>query len=354
MSRTGISLLLLLLVAGCAKAKGDEDDGGSAAADDDDSGAEEVRATPVKVTTVTIGPIDQSIASSATVQAERQADILVEVTGTVEDLTGEEGDRVRVGQVLARLKNPALTGELERAEASFQRSSEEFDSIKGLFDQGFVARNAYDEAAHAFDTARVTVEQARDSHASRELTSPIAGTISAREIRFGEAVSPPRRAFHVVDLDKLRVEVNLPEKDLARLKTGQRAIVRSEVLDGIEAPGRLERISPVVDPATGTVKITVAIDPADTPLRPGMFVNVDLVVDTHAEARLLPKRAIVYDEGEPLAFVIEGNTAKRTPLELGFADRDQVEVTAGLEPGDQVVVVGQSLLRDGAEVRIVE
>ncbi len=354
MSRPGIALLLLLLVAGCPKAQGDQDDGGSAAADDDDSAAEEVRATPVKVTAVTIGPIDQSIASSATVQAERQADIVIEVTGTVEDLVAEEGDKVRVGQVLARLKNPALKGELERAEASFQRSSEEFDSVKGLFEQGFVARNAYDEAAHAFDTARVTVEQAREGYASRELTSPIAGTISAREIRFGEAVNPPRRAFHVVDLEALRVEVNLPEKDLARLKVGQRAVVRSEVLDGIEAPGLLERISPVVDPATGTVKITVAIDPGDTPLRPGMFVNVDLVVDTHTEASLLPKRAVVYDEGEPLAFVVTDNIAKRTPLELGFADRDQVEVTGGLKPGDQVVIVGQSLLRDGAEVRIVE
>jgi membrane fusion protein, multidrug efflux system len=347
-----LMLLLLLSLASCADTM-DEAEGDSAG-DDDDSAAEVAKATPVKVASVEPGSIAQTIASSATVDAEERADILVEVSGTVETLSAEEGDAVVAGSVLATLKNPMLKGELQRAEATFNRAGEEFDAIKGLMDQGFVARNDYDEAAHAFDTARLTFEQARESHAARELRSPIRGTISSRQIRYGEAVTPGRLAFQVVDLDRLRVEVNLPEKDLARLRTGQRARIRSEVLDGIETAGRLQRISPVVDPATGTVKVTVAIERGDSPLRPGMFVNVDLVVDTHDQALLLPKRAIVYDEGEPLAFVISGETAVRTPLTLGFTDRDRVEVLSGVSAGDQVVIVGQSLLRDGAEVRVVE
>ena len=354
MPRAALALLLALLLplAGCGlMGRGDDDSGG----DDDDSAAEEpARATPVKVVVVEAGDIDQTIASSATVDAEERADILVEVSGTVEVIAVEEGDRVAPGTLLATLKNPTLRGELQRAEVAYERAQEEFDALKGLMEQGFVARNDYDEAAHGFDTARVTFEQARDSHGAQRLTSPIRGTISSRQIRFGEALSPGRLAFQIVDLDRLRVDVNLPEKDLARLRVGQPARIRSEVLEGIEADGRLERISPVVDPASGTVKVTVAIDRGDTPLRPGMFVNVDLVVDTHAGALLLPKRAVVYDEGEPLAFVLRGDTAARVPLELGFTDRDRVEVLSGVVAGDRVVVVGQSLLRDGAEVRVVE
>ncbi len=346
-------LLLALLLAACGGAHG-EDGEGDSAADDDDSAKEEAKATPVKVATVEQGSIAQTIASSATVDAEGRADILVEVTGTVENIAVEEGDRVGAGTLLASLKNPMLKGELQRAEAAFNRSGEEFEALKGLMDQGFVARNDYDAAAHAYDTARLTFEQARDSHAARELKSPIRGTISSRQIRYGEAVTPGRLAFQVVDLQHLRVEVNLPEKDLARLRIGQTARIRSEVLEGIEAPGKLERISPVVDPATGTVKVTVGIERGDTPLRPGMFVNVDLVVDTHEQALLLPKRAVVYDEGEPLAFVVKEDSAARTPLELGFSDRDRVEVLSGVSVGDRVVIVGQSLLRDGAEVRVVE
>jgi membrane fusion protein (multidrug efflux system) len=343
-------LLLLLLLTGCGWARGDDDSG----RDDDDSAQEAPKATPVKVAAVEVGAIDQTIASSATVEAEERADILVEVSGTVEAIAVEEGDRVAPGALLATLKNPSLRGELQRAQVAFERAGEEFEALKGLMEQGFVARNDYDEAAHAYDTARVTFEQARDSEGAQRLDSPIRGTVSSRRIRYGEALSPGQLAFQIVDLDRLRVEVNLPEKDLARLAVGQRARIRSEVLEGVEAEGRLERISPVVDPASGTVKVTVAIARGDTPLRPGMFVNVDLVVATHDAALLLPKRAIVYDEGEPLAFVVRGETASRVPLELGFTDRDRVEVLGGVAAGERVVVVGQSLLRDGAEVRVVD
>ena len=348
-------IALPLAAASSACGPGDGDDSADDDSADDDDSAEEVKATPVRAVAVQVGSISETIASSATVDSERRADIHVEVSGTIETLVAEEGDRVAAGGVLATLRNPALKGELERAEAGLVRAEEEYEAARGLFEQGFLSRNDYDTASHAFDTARVTVQQARETHESGRITSPIAGTVSLRQVRFGEAVSPGQLAFQVVDLGALRVEVNLPEKDLSRLRKGQQVRIRSEVLgDAEEVSGRLERISPVVDPLTGTVKVTVAVDPGQQLLRPGMFVNVDIVVDTHDEARLVPKRALVYDEGEPLAFVVTDSIVSRTPIELGFADRDLVEVTSGLDPGQLVVVVGQGLLRDGSEVRLVE
>jgi len=353
-TRLLLALLALLFVSACDKKQEGDDDDSATSGDDDDSAEEPSKATPVKLATVELGEIAQTIASSSTVDTERRADIAVEVSGTVESIAVEEGDRVAVGATLARLKNPQLEGELRRAEASYSRARDDFESVKGLFDKGFVSRNDYDEAALAHDTAKVSFDQARDAASARTLSSPIAGTISLRDLRFGEAVAPPKIAFQVVDLRALRVEVNLPEKDLARLKVGQEARIRSEILEeAAEVGGRLERISPVVDPATGTVKVTVALDATQTLLRPGMFVNVDLIVATHKGAMLLPKRALVYDEGEPLVFVATEGKAKRTPVKLGFSDRDRVEVTAGLTVGQEVVVVGQGLLRDDAEITVV-
>jgi membrane fusion protein, multidrug efflux system len=352
-----LAALLALPLAAATSACGpgaDDDSADDDSADDDDS-SEAVKATPVRAVAVVTGEISETIASSSTVDSERRADIHAEASGTIETLVAEEGDRVRAGGVLATLRNPTLQGELERAEGSFARAEEEFQAAKALYDQGFLSRNEHEAASHALETSRVTVEQARATHEARSITSPIAGTVSLRQVRYGEAVSPGQLAFQVVDLTALRVEVNLPEKDLSRLHKGQLVRIRSEVLDeSEEVTGRLQRISPVVDPLTGTVKVTVAVDPSQQVLRPGMFVNVDIVVDTHEEARLVPKRALVYDEGEPLAFVVKDSIVARTPITLGFADRDLVEVTSGLEPGDQVVVIGQGLLRDGSEVRIVE
>ncbi len=359
MSRAPLLLLLLAaLLAGptaCSMGEASDDDS-SEGKDDDDSAAEEARATPVKVEPVEVGEISETLVASSTVDTERHANVHVEVPGTIEEVRVEEGDRVRAGAVLAVLRNAALVGELERAEASFQRSKDDYESVRSLFEKGFVSKNEYEAASLAHQTARATLEQARETHRARQLTSPIAGTVSLRQVRYGEAVSTGQLAFAVVDLQALRVEVNLPEKDLARLEPGQKARIRSEILaDGVEAAGHVERISPVVDPASGTVKVTVAIDPGQAVLRPGMFVAVEIVVDTHAKAQLVPKRAVVYDEGEPFAFVVTAeSTVARKPLTLGFTDRDRVEILDGVAPGDQVVVVGQGLLRDGSDVKVVE
>lgn len=346
-------LLLLALVMLVPACKGDDDDSATPDPDDDDS-AEEEKATAVRVETLARGTIAQVIASSSTVDSDRLASISLETSGVVESIRVEEGDVVTAGAVLATLRNPQLKGEFDRAQAAWKRAKDEFDSVSGLFDQGFVARNAYEEAAHAHDNAKLTFDQAQEADAARTLTSPIAGTVSFRDLRFGEAVTAGRPAFRVVDLGALKVEVNLPEKDLARVKVGQAARLRSEVLKGVHVGGAVQRISPVVDPASGTVKITIRVDPGQASLRPGMFVAADIVTATHENALLLPKRALVYEAGDSFAFVVEGTSAKRRAVKLGFAEEDRVEVLTGLSDGEQVVVVGQSILRDGADVRVTE
>ncbi len=361
-------LVLLLLALGLAVGSGcawmggedeEEDEGSedSAEGSDDDDSAEDER-VPVRVAALARGPISQRIVTSSTVDSDQRADILIEVSGTVTTINVEEGDTVSPGQVLALLKNPQLKGEFDRAESSFERAREEYESLKALFDKGFVARNEFDTAAHAFDTARLTFEQAREAYAARELKSPIRGTVSMRDLRYGEAVGPPKLAFQVVDMTRLKVDVNLPEKDLARIKTGQAATIRTEVLEDVVVGGSVLRISPVVDPRSGTVKVTVAVDPGQQQLRPGMFVNVDIVVDTHLDSVLLPKRALVYAEGRPYVYVAidkEGETtAERRAVKLGFTQEDVTELLSGAEAGEQVVTVGQSTLRDGATIRIHE
>ncbi len=366
MTRHLLVLLLgsTLLVGGCGMFGGGDSDDDDSAQDDDDSADaqakkdEEDPRVPVRVEPLERGPISERIATSATVDSDQRADILVETNGTVEIIRVEEGAEVSAGQVLAVLKNPQLKGEFDRAKAEHDRAKEQFESLKSLFDKGFVARNEYETAAHTYDTARLTFEQSREAYAARELDTPIKGTVSMRDLRYGEAVSPPKLAFQIVDLTNLKVDLSLPERDLSRVAKGQKARIRTEVLEGIEVGGRVERISPVVDPQTGTVKVTIAVDPGQKDLRPGMFVNVDIIVTTHEDALLLPKRALVYAEGKPYVFVVEeqdGETVgARRAVKLGFNEEDRVEVLEGASEGDQVIVVGQSTLRDKGRVKVVE
>ena len=348
-----LPLILLLGWGGlaCDKNKGDDDD--SSATDDDDSAEEDASVTAVRVRSVGTGRISETIKAASTVRADKRADVVLEVSGTVKELRAEEGDRVQPGQVLAVLKSPQVRAELDRAEANFAKASEDFSSVQGLFEQGFVARRDFEDARLAHETARATVDQAREADASRRVKSPIEGTISLRDIRFGEAVGPPKVAFQVVDLRELMVDVNLPEKDLARLRVGQEVHVLSELLEEGRAAGAVLRISPVIDARTGTVKVTIAIDRAEQRVLPGMFVQVEIVVATHEDALLIPKAALVYDEGQPTVFRVEEGKAVRRVVTRGFAGAEQVEVLEGLAVGDEIVTAGQSLLQDGASVRVV-
>jgi membrane fusion protein (multidrug efflux system) len=348
-------LLLLAAVLGCSggEKKSSDDDDSSVSADDDDSSGD-LSQTAVRVEVVTEGTISEAIKAASVVLADKRADVVLEISGTVQALRAEEGDQVSPGQVLAVLKNPQVSAELERSEANFAKASEDFSSVSGLFEKGFVARREFDEVKLALDMARATVEAAREADASRKVKSPIQGTVSLRDIRYGEAVSPGKLAFSVVDLRDLVVEVNLPEKDLNRLRVGQEARITSELLEGVEASGRVERISPVIDARTGTVKVTVAIDTTSQRVLPGMFVQLEIVVATHELALLIPKIAVVYDAGKATVFRVVDGKAEQREIKKGFVGADQLEVLKGLSAGDQIVVAGQGLLQDGAAVRSVK
>jgi len=130
-------------------------------------------------------------------------------------------------------------------------------------------------------------------------------------------------------------------------------VITSDFLSGQEFTGWVKRISPVVDPGSGTFKVTVGIRDQFESLRPGMFVSVRIVTDTHHDAILLPKQAIVYDGGDKYVFVLRDTVAKRILLKVGYDETDFIESLIGIKEGEQVIVVGQNGLKDGVRVRSV-
>jgi RND family efflux transporter MFP subunit len=115
--------------------------------------------------------------------------------------------------------------------------------------------------------------------------------------------------------------------------------------------GHIERISPIVDQTTGTVKVTIQLQPTDRGFRPGAFVRVDIRTDTRRDAVLIPKRALIEEDGENFVYIATGDTARRTKVSLGFESEGTVEIRSGLNAGQQVVVAGQGALKEGAKIK---
>jgi hypothetical protein len=181
-----------------------------------------------------------------------------------------------------------------------------------------------------------------------------------RYIKFAEYVTNGTPLFRISDFDPLLCPIQVPERELPRLRVGQSAHLTVEAWPGERFAARVLRIRPVVEAATGTVEVTLEVA-ARGRLRPGMFAGVFLEVDRREDSLVIPKAALVLESLGDTVFLVadaegegaEGQVAVRRDIELGFEERDAVEVRSGLEEGEQVVILGQSGLSDGTPVRIL-
>jgi membrane fusion protein (multidrug efflux system) len=212
---------------------------------------------------------------------------------------------------------------------------------------------AFNDAAYELDQQRIALADAERELSYTEVRAPVRGTITARLVNVGDQVQIGQQLFDIIDFESLVARIYVPEKNLRELKTGLPARIFAPAVTDEVLPGSVLRIAPVVDPRSGTVKVTVQV--GELPgLRPGLFVDVQLVTAVHEDALLVPKRALVHDGDLVYVYRLgEGRRAERVRVEPVLADRDFVEPAAALATGDTVVVAGQAGLEDGALVELV-
>ena len=323
--------------------------------EDKDKKATRIRSVPVEVEKATVQTLRDTIISTSAVDARQSVDLMAEIPGSVVSLNVEQGDTVKAKQTLAKIQRAELALGVESASASVKRFKAEVERLKPLLDKGIISRQIYDEAVFRYEQARGEQKRARSAASDAILRSPFAGVVATRYVSPGQQVAVGTPVLRIVNPADLLVEVNLPEQTLATMKEGQSAFVVSDALGKTHRfQGTIEKISPVVDPRTGTVRVRIDIDDktvADRPtLRPGMFVTTHIVTNERTNALAIPRRAVNFTEDGPVAFVAEADTARRVKIETGIIDGNVIEVRSGVKPGDAVVVVGQEGLKDGTPI----
>lgn len=354
-TRLPFGLVLLLALSACGPGGGP---GGPPGAKEEGDGGKEAPLPPVEVITVTTGSISDGLEATATVQARSRAALRARAGGTVAQLDVEEGDAVKRGQVLARIAQPTYESVLRKAKATVDKARQDLRAARRLAKQGVLPAQQLEEAEFQLKQARLEVKRIEDERALGRVISPIDGVIVSRSVEPGEAISPGASLFEVADLSTLEADLFVPERHLARLGPGLPVEVQADGIGDGVLRGEVARIAPTVDPRSGTVKVTVdlgdgTVDAARR-LRPGMYIRARVVIDTREAAVLVPRRAVVYESDRPFAFRVVEGKAEKLSLEVGYADRDQVEIRSPVAAGDVLVVFGQRGLQDGAKVRIVE
>jgi membrane fusion protein, multidrug efflux system len=337
--RAGSVLLALALLSSCSDNKQDE--------------KKEEAAVPVEVAKVTVGAIDAAYRGTATLEAEDEATVMAKTGGVIEQILAEEGQRVRVGQPLARLETDRLKLEAARAKAEADKAQENFDRNTRIYEKNLISKELYDQSRFALDAARAAYELARLTLRESEIRAPIGGIVSARYIKVGNVIATNAAAFKITQMDTLHAHIYVPERDIQKLAPRQAAVLTLDAWPDKSFRGEILRVNPVVDANTGTVKVTVALAGGQAELKPGMFGRVEILYDRRDAATLVPKDAVLTEDAAQSVFVVANGKARRRPIKIGYADAEHYEVLDGLKSGDEVVTTGQANLKDDAKVHVV-
>jgi membrane fusion protein, multidrug efflux system len=196
------------------------------------------------------------------------------------------------------------------------------------------------------------VDDARRELVYTEVRAPISGKITRRLVRLGDHVTNNQHLFDIVDFTSIVAVVHLPEHTLRQLALEQTARVEAPAIGGATFLARVKRISPIIEAKTGTVKVTLGFENIDL-LRPGLYVDVEIILAQEPDALLIPRRALVYDADQLYVFKLEEDRrARRMLVEPRLMDRWNVTPVDSFSDGDQIVVAGQTGLKDGAKVRL--
>lgn len=353
---TVAAVLAILALAGCGGgAEEHAGNGGNAQAAGGPNGrrAPSQPPVPVAVKMVGRGAISSYYSATATLTAEKDAEILARTTGVVEQLFCEEGDVVKSGQRLLQIEDSEYKLRVEQEAATVAGLRDRHDRLQNMREQNLVSPEEYEAVRSQLAAAEAAEGLARLNLAYTTVAAPFNGRIVERLVNQGQNVSAGTPLFRISDFDPLLAVVHVPSKEFKKLQPDQPVDL---VLDSNRerVKGRIKLISPVIDPNSGTIKITVEITKYPEGTRPGDFAEVSIVTERRTDRTLVPKIAVFLDQGEQIVYVAADSTAERRIVEVGFEDGDNAEIVSGVTDGEQIIVKGQRSLKHGAPIKILE
>jgi multidrug efflux pump subunit AcrA (membrane-fusion protein) len=263
----------------------------------------EEKVTPIKTVLAGKGDIEEIISLNGDIRGLREVDVYTRVSGKLIKKIKEEGESVKKGEVVA------------------------------LIDR--------DEPALGFTKA--------------EVKAPIKGTVIRYYVDIGDSVipqepMPQEPVLNIAYMDKVKIVVNVGEKDISKLRKGKKVRVSVDAYPGESFLGRVMRVAPVVDPRSRKVKVELEIENKDHRLKPGMFADVEIIYEEHKNVLVVPRIAVLERGGRKVLFTVEDDRAKLREVKTGVSDEEKIEIVEGLTEGESVVIEGNYGLTDGAKV----
>jgi multidrug efflux system membrane fusion protein len=333
-----------------------------------EAGTEKQAVRPVKVAVVEAGAGARTLTYSGVVRPRIESAVGFRVAGKIVERSVNIGDRIEVGQAIARLDEADLTLAENSAKAAVASAksrrdvaNDNLERAKVLLPKAIISQAAYDTrrneldaAAAALESAEAQLRQAANAVGYATLKADKAGIVTAVTGEPGQVISAGQAVITLADAGETEIAIAVPESDSGRLAVGQNAKVTLWAGPQVSTPGRIREIGGQADAASRTYAVRIAVNGPPKSMRLGMTATVAMRLDEEAAPVVVPLAALTEDGGNPVVFVVdrEAKSVRKTAVEIARVTSDGVQVSGGLQSGDMVVTAGVQFLRDGMRVRL--
>lgn len=307
---------------------------------------------------VTLAPvraerISQKLEALGNARANESVDVSAKSSNIVTAVMFRDGERVKRGQMLVQLDNAQVRADVSAAEAAVTESESQYNRSRELLSTQVLSKSSFEQLEATLKANRARLASAQARLEDTVIRAPFSGRVGLRRVSVGTLISPGAVITTLDDTSVIKLDFSVPENFLASLREGLSVRATAPAFPGRTFSGKVASIDSRVDLATRSVTVRALLANEDGALRPGMFLNVSLANDER-QALVIPEEALTPEAERQYVFVVADGKAERREVRIGRRTPGSVEIVAGLEDGEQVIVEGTQKVRDGAPVRANE
>lgn len=322
---------------------------------------------PVRVAAAQYQEVVPGLELSGTVEGQTSASISAKISGRVERVPVEEGQRVKAGDPLIYLESVELQNSVRtaqdavtKAQVNYDLAVADYNRYQQLYSQGAVSEQQLDTAEAKRKSAEADLSSAAASlnNAKQQLgygvvMSPVDGVVANKSVTVGQVVSPGAALMVVQDISRVHAVVNIEQKDVGRIQVGQSAQVKVDAYPDRVFAGTVEGMNPEAGSGSRTFRTKIKVDNADGALKAGMFAKIRLETGNPVQVLSIPQAAVLQKQGLYYVFSVEEGKAVRHQVEIGDVTNDMIQIKDGLKVDDQVIVSGVNQMKDGQIVKVI-
>lgn len=312
-------------------------------------------AITVQVQSVKMASIPTKITAVGTLRAPQDVKISVEAGGYITKVAFADGQIVKKGDLLFQLDDAKEQADLLSMQAAYEEATNKFNRTQNLRQLKYASAQDIDTAHADVQAKLAALKMAQDNASKKAIVAPFDGVVGARTVSTGDFVATGQKLVELVDRSLLKVDYSVPEKYWQQVKLDQPVTVTTTDSSGRAFAGKVVYIAPTIDPQTHTLALQASIPNPDNTLVPGLFVTVMNVTGTNQETILVPEESLVKSPDKVIVYRVMNDKAVATPVKVGNSQSGgNVEIAAGLNMGDVIVIAGQEKLTDGDLVKVAQ